>query len=119
VFLLAVSLKNVVSTPVSQFSMARQLTSALYKDDYMQKRQHIISDEQDQRLGGEIVLNTDEQTVNDKLLKLKQTEIDNAHYQGKPFGPAMNFLKSKSVYEESQLFKLIQSMPKGKMIVTI
>ena len=105
-----------MSTPVSHFSMSRMLTSDLFKDEYMQKRQQIIADEQDKRLGGELVLSKDEQVVNDRLLKLKQSEIDGAHYQGKPFGPGMNFLKSKSLYEQSEVFKLIRSMPKGKKI---
>ncbi|XP_045175123.2 adenosine deaminase AGSA-like [Mercenaria mercenaria] len=109
VLCLNVSFKKSLSTPVNGYSISRKLL----KDDYMQRRQQILTEEQDQRLGGEVVLSKDEQTVNERLLKIKQTEIDDAHYQGKPFGPQINFLKSKSFYEQSSVFKLIQTMPKG------
>lgn len=103
------------ATPVSEMSISRKLQNRNLnlRDDYMQKRQQLLSAEQQERLGGEIVLSKDEQVVNERLSKMKQVELDNAHYHGKPFGPQINFLKSKSLYEQSDIFKMIQAMPKG------
>lgn len=97
-------------------SITRQLLAASsnrYQDDYLQKRQQVIDAESRQRLGGDIVLDTNEQLVNQKLLILKSAEIDGAHYNGTPFGPLKNFLESKTLYEQSAIFKMIQRMPKG------
>lgn len=111
-----VSFNIVLSTQDYETSITRKLQNIALRDDYMQKRQKILSTEQEQRVGGELVLNTKEQHVNDKLLTSKHTEIDNAHYQGKLFGPGSNFLTSKSLYDQSSVFKMIQAMPKGKLI---
>lgn len=109
--------RDILSTPLSDnLSVLREIQSSQLsvRDDYLNKRQKLLTAEQQQRVGGELVLSKAEQIVNERLSKMKQSEIDNAHYHGKPFGPQINFLKSKSLYEQSDVFKMIKSMPKGK-----
>lgn len=93
-------------------SITRSLSTSI-KDDYKQKRQQILDAEAQQMLGGQIVLTASEEFLNEKLLAMKSQEIDDAHYNGKPLGPLQNFLKSKSLYDKSDIFKMIQLMPKG------
>ncbi|XP_052798660.1 adenosine deaminase AGSA-like [Mya arenaria] len=112
-----VSFKTVSGGPifVSEMSMDSVYKGSKFSNDkdYMQKRQLFIDTEAQERVGGEIVMNLDEKALNNRILAMKKKEYDAAHYQGGSFAPQINFLQSKPLYEKSDIFKLIQKMPKG------
>lgn len=118
--------RSVYTVPVSADVKIRELAetfrspkrsinigSVMSNNSYLEKRKEIMLTEQQQRVGGEIVLTPDEEKLNEKLLKMKQMEIDNAHFKGGTFAPQLNFLKAAPLYKQSDVFKLIQKMPKG------
>jgi len=94
-----------------QLDSGNQVTT----NNYMHQRQEIVDEERQERVGGEIVLNKDEDVLNSRLLALKKSEYDSAHYNGSEFAPQINFLKSKHLYDDSALFQIIKKMPKGSI----
>ncbi|KAL4225421.1 cat eye syndrome chromosome region [Mactra antiquata] len=115
---ISVSLKISMSSPILDNSSGRHGPASVEtrradNDDYMRKRQELILAEKQQRVGGEIVLNDAEKLVDSRLLAMKQKEIDSAHYNASNFAPQMSFLLSKELYDQSDVFKMIKSMPKG------
>ena len=114
-FVLMVSFNISLSKPVFVTEM-KVNNVKITNETYQKEREHLISVEKLKRLGGEIVLTTDEQKVNEILMKLKTKEIENSLNDGNPFAVADNFLVSKPKYEASAVFQLISKMPKGIMM---
>lgn len=79
----------------------------------MEQRQRILNKEQLETVGGDIVLTPSELSMNERLLKSKQLEIDLAHYHKAVLAPQINFLNAAPLYEKSDVFQLIKQMPKG------
>ncbi|KAH3890399.1 adenosine deaminase AGSA-like [Dreissena polymorpha] len=82
-------------------------------DNYMKMRKRLLESERIDMVGGELVLTAKEKELNARLLTLKKAEFDQAHYNKSTFAPQNNFLISKALYEQSDIFKMIQKMPKG------
>lgn len=57
------------------YGLICSVTYANYNNDYMIKRQKIISEEESMAFGAKIILDSEERRVNDILMKYKQAEI--------------------------------------------
>lgn len=62
--------------------------------------------------GGKVVLTAAEQKLDAYLRRLKVREMSAGQ-----FPPAMHFFKAKRLIQESPIFKLLQKMPKGDVIL--
>ena len=82
-------------------------------DSYLEQRNNILTAESKESVGGGITLAPLEAQVNSRLLKLKQAEIDKAHYNKTVLPPQINFLLAAPLYESSEVFQMIKQMPKG------
>lgn len=71
-------------------------------------RESLIRKERSQQTGGRMVLSEAELQFNALLDKLKRQEMES-----EDFPPAMHFFQAKDLIEQSQLFSLLQKMPKG------
>lgn len=111
-FFFLVSFNFVVSKPIFVTQMSVDNT-VIANATYQKQRETLLLTERLKRLGGEIVLTSDEQKVNDNLMKAKTAEIDSSLIGGKMFPLSKNFILSKPYIEASQVFKLITKMPKG------
>lgn len=80
---------------------------------YWNDRAKLIKEDQCCSLGSEIILNEDEQKANAVIMKHKCDEINAGFHQPGSFLPAQNFLKVKSAIDQSEVFKIIQKLPKG------
>lgn len=67
-------------------------------------------------VGGNIVLNSKEDMVNNILMTKKRAEINNSLYNGIPFPPNLHFFHARSLIEKSDVFQIIKMMPKGTKI---
>lgn len=94
-------------------AIVRQWEMGIKNGSYMEQRQRILNKEQLETVGGDIVLTPSELSMNERLLKSKQLEIDLAHYHKAVFAPQINFLNAAPLYEQSDVFQLIKQMPKG------
>jgi len=112
-FILVVSYRNVVSKPLFTNGVIEMNMQNEPNDSYMVAREKIILSEQHEGIGGELVLSADEVLANAVLMRAKEKEINGSHKDGKPFAPSINFLLSKELIEQSDVFKIIQKMPKG------
>lgn len=72
------------------------------------QREALIQLEASMQMGGQIVLTDAEQQLNSVLMKKKQEELQRAD-----FPPAMHFFKVKPLIRTSQIFRVLQKMPKG------
>lgn len=80
--------------------------------DYDSKRLAIAKSDSSQRFSSEVVLNSNEERLNQRLLALRLQM--KAHYDSLGFfPPAQPFEKYKRHVEETLLFKLLRKMPKG------
>ena len=87
-----------------------------YKDQvsYMELRNKSLQDEARKSISHSIKLTSQEQRLNKILSDLQQERLD--HYKKTHFfPPARNFYVSKEHVEETELFKILQKMPKGGM----
>lgn len=76
-------------------------------------RDSLIETENSRRTGGNLVLGKREEYVNQKLMRLKETEVAEAMHTGL-FPPSMHFFKAKALIDRSAVFSLLKKMPKGK-----
>ncbi|RZC40860.1 A deaminase domain containing protein [Asbolus verrucosus] len=73
----------------------------------------MLSSDSSQMIGSSIVLSDKEQQVNDLLMNYKLKEYDEGFNNPGNFLPAVNFFKSKSKIEQSEVFNFIRKLPKG------
>lgn len=97
------------------------LIFCLEEDDLMQnylsKRKEISLKEQQNHIGNDLNLSYFESKTNEKLMKAKLEELDEAMLTGS-FGPAKSFYLSKADIESSSVFQFIKKMPKGAALHT-
>ncbi|XP_073078877.1 adenosine deaminase 2 isoform X2 [Manis javanica] len=75
-------------------------------------RKQLLMREKTMRLGGQLVLNRQEELANQKLMALKRAEVAQA-MRTQTFPPSMHFFQAKSLIEESGVFHILRKMPKG------
>ncbi|XP_012506491.1 PREDICTED: adenosine deaminase CECR1 [Propithecus coquereli] len=85
------------------------LGSALSVDEV---RTHLSMKEEMMRLGGQLVLSTQEEQANEKLMAIKIAEMTEA-METLMFPPSMHFFRAKRLIEKSQVFNILRMMPKG------
>ncbi|XP_004616763.3 adenosine deaminase 2 [Sorex araneus] len=83
--------------------------SAIPIDD---ARNQLLAREKMMRLGGQLVLRHEEEVANAKLMALKEAEMRQA-LSTQEFPPSMHFFQAKGLMERSEVFKVLQRMPKG------
>ena len=101
------------------FSSYIRKINAEDKETYLEKRRTLLQEEWEMTTGGGVVLNKDELKVNTFLMNLKGAEVNEAAKPDGYFPPAHNFMAAKSRIEESDVFKFIRKMPKGKFSFSI
>ncbi|XP_053686750.1 adenosine deaminase 2-like [Sabethes cyaneus] len=85
-------------------------------EQYQQQRKRFIDQEALRFLGAELVLNDDEVVVNHYLMTLKRAELDQGFDNSYNFIPARHFFEMLDRFNQSQLFRLIQRLPKGAVL---
>lgn len=97
-----------------EFDIKSLYRNARDRNSYIKARNDILLEEQNMRIGHDVVLNANEQKVNAILMKYKQLEVNRSRvHNGEPFPPSVNFLVGKPLVEKSKVFQIIKSMPKG------
>lgn len=76
------------------------------------QRELLLQEEVSRQIGGRVVLSAAERRLDSLLCKLKEQEIKAPH-----FPPAMHFFKAKPYIQKSPVFKLLQKMPKGILVI--
>ena len=87
------------------------------RDEYLQMRQNVLDKEHQMQLGAMTNISDAEHTVNVMLMKLKAKELENARRNVTIFPPAIHFFSAKPHIDESEVFKIIRIMPKGKLLL--
>lgn len=85
-------------------------------EDFQKKRDAFIQDEFSRGLGSSLVLNEKEALLNGYIMKLKQHEIDQGVLDPTKFIPAHHFFEVLDKINDSELFQIIQKMPKGGVL---
>ncbi|XP_064634282.1 adenosine deaminase 2-like isoform X2 [Lineus longissimus] len=82
------------------------------KDDYLRQRTDLIIEEISMKIGSDLRLSSAEEKINEMLMQYKSNEISSAMTTNL-FPPAMHFFHAKGLIENSQVYRMIKSMPKG------
>ena len=84
-------------------------------DDYMKAREKLIQAELGMRFDAGIKLTPEEEEANQRLMVLKQKEIERTR---EFFPPAHNFLKSQTrqLIDQSPILEIMKRMPKGGIL---
>jgi len=82
-------------------------------EKYHELREEYLNTHLSRALGSDVLLNEEEQQFNTILMDLKAEELARGFENPFNFTPARHFFDTMKSVESSQLFKLIQKMPKG------
>ncbi|KAI8791116.1 adenosine deaminase 2, partial [Biomphalaria glabrata] len=85
-------------------------------DSYLAARRAFIEEELSMRVGAKLTLSPREQLVNSFLMDLKNQTIQESIWTSTPYPPAITFFKSKPWIDNSTIFKILQTMPKGGVL---
>uniref|UniRef100_A0A2C9M8K1 Adenosine/AMP deaminase N-terminal domain-containing protein n=1 Tax=Biomphalaria glabrata TaxID=6526 RepID=A0A2C9M8K1_BIOGL len=85
-------------------------------DSYLATRRAFIEEELSMRVGAKLTLSPREQLVNSFLMDLKNQTIQESIWTSTPYPPAITFFKSKPWIDNSTIFKILQTMPKGGVL---
>lgn len=86
------------------------------RGDFQRKRDAFIEEEFQRGVGSDLVLNEKEAMLNEYVMKLKEQEISNGVLDPTKFIPAHHFFEVVDKINESELFQIIQKMPKGGVL---
>jgi hypothetical protein len=109
---LVISALGLIASLIVILSLAHS-TYSVDVNEFLAQREKILAEESFRILGGSITLNADEQLVNNMLMNAKTLEYDQS-FSNLDFAPANHFFVSKPLMLQSEVFKFIQQMPKGK-----
>ncbi|KAL2725889.1 adenosine deaminase 2-like [Vespula maculifrons] len=84
--------------------------------DYWTARAQILTSEQKSMLGGQLDFKHDERIANDFLMTKKRAEFENAFKNSSLFLPGRNFLEARTDIKNSEVYKIIRTMPKGAVL---
>ncbi|XP_045770255.1 adenosine deaminase 2-A-like [Maniola jurtina] len=79
----------------------------------LEERNSLIQEELEMMAGSDIVLNDIEEKANNIIMKLKEKEIDCGFVNPQYHNFSKHFFDYKEEVKNSELFKIIQKMPKG------
>ncbi|XP_034113495.1 adenosine deaminase 2 [Drosophila albomicans] len=83
---------------------------------YETLRERIMKAEQLASLGGNLWLSSDEEKANSILMNAKRAEIAEGIKNPEKYPPAMHFFQGKQYVRQSEVFRIIQKMPKGAFL---
>uniref|UniRef100_A0A7G3AB65 Adenosine deaminase n=1 Tax=Lutzomyia longipalpis TaxID=7200 RepID=A0A7G3AB65_LUTLO len=83
---------------------------------YSQRRSYYLAEEEDRSVGSDIELTAKEQVVNERLMELKMTELKNGLQDPAGFIPWNHIFDVLYRINSSELFHIIQKMPKGGIL---
>ncbi|XP_052738943.1 adenosine deaminase 2-like [Bicyclus anynana] len=96
------------------------IVSMVYANDAferaLEERNYLIQKQLDTMLGSDIVLNDNEEKANKIIMALKEKEIDHGFAKPQYHNFSKHFFDYKDDVKRSELFKIIQKMPKGAML---
>ncbi|XP_066599284.1 adenosine deaminase 2-like [Prorops nasuta] len=84
--------------------------------NYWRLRSQLLQNEELLTLGGTLQLDPLEEAANGILMTAKYDEVQCGFFKPSSFLPANNFLEARKDIEKSQVFKIIQSLPKGAVL---
>lgn len=82
----------------------------------LKERNYLLQKELKLMLGSDIVLSDNEEKANKLFMKLKNNELEYGFNYPQHFNFSKHFFEYKDVVKKSELFKLIQKMPKGAVL---
>ncbi|CAK1541769.1 unnamed protein product [Leptosia nina] len=85
-------------------------------ESVLNKRELLLQEGLDMMLGSDLQLTDDEEQVNDYIMGLKRDEIDFGFVNPQYFNFSKHFFDFRTDVRQSQLFKIIQRMPKGALL---
>lgn len=80
------------------------------------RRNEVLDMEERIRMGSVPQMTEKEHAVNDLLLTIKDKELDRGFNDSSKFLPSHHFFRVKQQIEESDVFKIIQLLPKGALL---
>ncbi|XP_001996022.2 adenosine deaminase 2 isoform X2 [Drosophila grimshawi] len=83
---------------------------------YETLRERIMKAEQMASLGGSLWLTADEEKANSVLMNAKRAEIAEGVKHPEKYPPALHFFQGKQFVRQSEVFRIIQKMPKGAFL---
>uniref|UniRef100_A0A8D0X6S9 Adenosine deaminase 2 n=1 Tax=Sus scrofa TaxID=9823 RepID=A0A8D0X6S9_PIG len=83
--------------------------SATSRDE---ERNRLLMREKMMQVGGQLVLQEEEERANGRLQALKEAEMQEAKRTG-IFPPSLHFFQAKGLMEKSAVFNILKKMPKG------
>lgn len=81
--------------------------------DYWADRAALIDTERSMSTGGSLELNEKEKIVNAQLMAMKFDEIERGFADPSQFAPAFHFFDSVKLVEQSRVFSVLKTVPKG------
>ncbi|XP_069683254.1 adenosine deaminase 2-like isoform X3 [Periplaneta americana] len=94
------------------FLMSSCMFSAHSDSSYWENRESFLREERSMFLGADIVLTAEEEEVNAILMKIKEKEYRKGFNDPASFPPARHFFEVKEDIERSEVFRIIQLLPK-------
>lgn len=89
---------------------------ATTRADFWAERDDLLTKERSQYLGSDEQLSDSEQIFNEKLSELKQSELEYGFKNPEDFVPIQHFFEAKNKLQNSTVYKIIQSLPKGSVL---
>lgn len=85
-------------------------------DEYIKNRNQFIANETEQGFGMDIELNENEKIANEIIMEAKYKEISVGLQDPNAFNPSRHIFEVMDKIKQSELFKIIQKMPKGGLL---
>ncbi|ALC46794.1 Adgf-C [Drosophila busckii] len=83
---------------------------------YQTLRERVMKAELTASLGGNLWLSSDEEKANSILMNAKRAEIAEGVKNPEKYAPAMHFFHGRQYARQSEVFRIIQKMPKGAFL---
>jgi len=84
-------------------------------DDYLADREILLAQELELSLGWGLSLSPEEEVMNELLTMEKDKEMD-LSFNNARFPPSASFLETKPAYENSTVFQMLKTLPKGGIL---
>lgn len=91
-------------------------TLPITKDEYLEMREKLLGEEYRMQVGGTVNLSDAELGVNAILMEFKRKELEIGRSNVTIFPPAVHFFRAKELIDNSEVFRIIQYMPKGMLL---
>lgn len=85
-------------------------------DDYFRDREDLLNQEVESSFGNDIKLNENEKLANTRVMKAKLIELDTGYIKPYLFNPSRHIFEVLDDIKQSELFQIIQKMPKGGIL---